>query len=246
MFNSALCMNMLAIEQHLATVWVNTYEQKSMKIGVILMVIAILQSVPFGIFVNWYYINKDFDLNSANATCIPIDTHWELALLGFTMCFLTCGLCSLWLVLLHRYNHKRTLNRLKLESLSARYQQTENENTNRSITPSLVGYMMLGLTGLVLSAWRGKYAIDYGVNNEYDKIITDLGYTSVDMYAIYHMFCFMYYNDAMRLAIRRDIHRIVGDFPGSLKIHNAHQIEFNKDADIHTNVYFEQLQDSWK
>ncbi|CAD5209076.1 unnamed protein product [Bursaphelenchus okinawaensis] len=236
-------MNMLAVEQHLATVWVNDYENKSVKVGVILMLMVVLQSVPCGIFVNWWYLSKDFDLKNATTSCIPIDSNWELALLGFSMCFVTCGLCSAWLVGLHRYNRKKTLNRLKLKSLSARYQQTENEITNKSITPSLLGYMVLSLVGLLLSAWRGKFVIDYGKNNQYDQLITDLGYMSVDLYAIYHMFCFMYYNDSMRLTVRRDIYRLFGS---NARIHNAYQIEFNKDAAKHTDVHFGQLQDSWK
>ncbi|CAD5209082.1 unnamed protein product [Bursaphelenchus okinawaensis] len=166
MFNGALCMNMLAVEQHLATVWVNDYEQKKIKIGVVLMLVAIVQSVPIGSTINWYYTKQDYDLYHSKTSCIPIDKHWELGLIGYALCFFTCGACSL------------------------------------------------------------------------------IGYTCVDVYAIYHMFCFMYYNDAMRVAIRKDFYRIFGSISGGSRIHHVHKIEFNNAQ--HTNVYFQLLHDSWK
>uniref|UniRef100_A0A1I7SFD9 G_PROTEIN_RECEP_F1_2 domain-containing protein n=1 Tax=Bursaphelenchus xylophilus TaxID=6326 RepID=A0A1I7SFD9_BURXY len=40
-FGSVLCMNMLAVEQHLATVWVKDYEQRSCTVGIILITLVL-------------------------------------------------------------------------------------------------------------------------------------------------------------------------------------------------------------
>lgn len=37
-FGAVSCMNIVAVEQHLATIWVETYEQNSFKVGVVLMI----------------------------------------------------------------------------------------------------------------------------------------------------------------------------------------------------------------
>ncbi|CAD5214114.1 unnamed protein product [Bursaphelenchus xylophilus] len=238
---TALCMNMLAVEQHLATIWVNDYEEKSIKVGVILMMIVVVQCVPFGVFINWWYLSDDYDLNNSVESCIPVDHHWELALMGFALCFITCSLCSAWLILLHRYNRRKMLNRLSLESLSARYQQTANVDSNQSIVPSLIGYMILSLIGLLLSFLRGKFAREYGEYNPYGKITTDMGYCSVDMYALYHMFCFMFYNEAMRHVVRRDLRTIF------CCLHSVDPCEFvaKTAPGQEGDTYFNNLLSSW-
>lgn len=48
--------------------------------------------------------------------------------------------------------------RLKLRSLSARYQQTENFNNNSAISPSMIGYFAMISVGLSISFLR-LYAV---------------------------------------------------------------------------------------
>ncbi|CAD5209078.1 unnamed protein product [Bursaphelenchus okinawaensis] len=241
LFGTALCMNMLAVEQHLATMWVNDYENKSVKVGVILMAVVILQCVPAGIFVQWYCLKEGFDIYKSRDTCVPVDTEWLLALIGFSLCLVTCALCALWLVILHRYNKKKTKKRLQLQSLSARYQQTENENTNKAIKPSLVGYLLLTVIGFILTFFRGMSVQRYGSYNIYDRIFTNLGYMFIDCYAIYHMFCFMYYSEAMRFVIRQDFGHFARD---SCSIRDSH-VDYREEASKTTETYFSQLRQSW-
>ncbi|CAD5209074.1 unnamed protein product [Bursaphelenchus okinawaensis] len=203
LFGTALCMNMLAVEQHLATVWVNNYENKNLKIGIILMIIVVVQCVPGGMFVQWYCLSNDFNLNTSRTTCVPLDTHWELAVIGFSSCFVTCSLCSL---------------------------------------PSLIGYMTFTLFGFVLSYFRGASVMKYGRYNIYDRIVTNIGYVTVDLYALYHMFCFMYYSDAMRFVIQKDIRRFRGN---SCSVADSH-IDYKEEADKTTETYFNQLTQAWR
>lgn len=44
-FSSACCMNMIAVEQHLATIWVDNYEKKTYVVGCILMAIVVSKIV---------------------------------------------------------------------------------------------------------------------------------------------------------------------------------------------------------
>lgn len=48
-FCSALCMNMLAVEQQMATFWVHTYEKKACKIGAFLMVLTVSTFYTFNV-----------------------------------------------------------------------------------------------------------------------------------------------------------------------------------------------------
>lgn len=40
-FGAALCMTMISVERHLATVWVADYEGRSKKVGLILMTVVV-------------------------------------------------------------------------------------------------------------------------------------------------------------------------------------------------------------
>ncbi|CAD5214102.1 unnamed protein product [Bursaphelenchus xylophilus] len=240
--SSALCMNCLAIEQHLATTWVNEYENKSTRVGMILLLIVALQSVPTGCFINWWYLGKEYDFRTSKESCIPIELHWELAMLCYCACFISCMICSVWLVCLHRYNAVRTKNRLNMKSLSARFQQTENENSNKSIAPSLIGYMVLGLVGLFLSEMRRRLVLIYGEYGAWPKLTTQIGYMAVDFYALHHMFCFMCFNNAMRSLVVRDIGRLFGASVTANCRHNSIQPE---KSGAETETYFKQFDAAW-
>uniref|UniRef100_A0A1I7SJD5 DUF4220 domain-containing protein n=2 Tax=Bursaphelenchus xylophilus TaxID=6326 RepID=A0A1I7SJD5_BURXY len=169
--------------------------------------------------------------------------HWELAWLGFSISAVSCMGCSLWLIGLHKYNIARTKDRLSMKTLSARFQQTENENSNKSIAPSIIGYMILAFIGMFLSEVRRRIVVANGKETPASELVTRIGYMVVDCYAVYHMTCFMYFNNAMRSLVRQDIARFFGaktaDYCCSLEsVHPESQA-------LQTEAYFNQFKSAW-
>lgn len=88
-FGSTMCMNILAVEQQLATCCVNSYEKKNW-VGVALIIFVVVQCVPSGIAINWFYLRNNGDLRTSRETCLPMDVNLELPFLGFGACLITC------------------------------------------------------------------------------------------------------------------------------------------------------------
>lgn len=78
------------------------------------------------------------------------------------------------------------MERLKLGSLSARYQQTENANMNRALTPALFSYMVMCAMGFGLSMgrwWCVSY-MGYTETNILNLLILEVG-----VYVFKHELC---------------------------------------------------------
>ncbi|CAD5222085.1 unnamed protein product [Bursaphelenchus xylophilus] len=187
-FGAATCMNMIALEQHLATIWVENYEQKTKKIGVILMLLVAAQCIPTGLFYQNTLVTR-WDFHTTYNSCLLPDINPQ------------------WLMALRHINEKRMRSRLALTSLSARFQQTKNSENTASITPSMIGYAVLAVSGLFIEGARIKL-------NNYacvqDRILLKWVFIVMDGYALYHNFCFLYYNHSTRREVLRDLERIFG------------------------------------
>ncbi|CAD5222852.1 unnamed protein product [Bursaphelenchus xylophilus] len=238
-FSSALCMNMIAVEQQLATFFVLNYEERSGIIGVILMIIVFLQSVPTGVFYQHFVMGDDFKLNHTYNSCILTDIYPQVGLHGFSVALITCTISALWLLILRSYNKRQTKNRLNLSSLSARFQQTMNSDSNASIAPSMVGYAVMALLGLLVEGTRIYYIHDYG--SRIDRIFIKLTFMILDGYGICHALCFLIFNPATRIQVYRDLSRLCGHQIDSYKQTRSHL----ETSQLTTETYFNQLYTSW-
>ncbi|CAD5217625.1 unnamed protein product [Bursaphelenchus okinawaensis] len=239
-FSSALCMNMIAVEQQLATFFVENYEKRSGVIGVILMSIVFFQSVPTGVIYQYVVMGDDFKLDSTYNSCILTDLYPQVGLHGFSVALITCTGSALWLLILRSVNKKRTRNRLNLESLSARFQQTMNSDSNASIAPSMIGYTVMALLGLIVEGARIYFINDFG--SILDRAFIKLTFIILDSYAICHALCFLLCNSATRQQVVRDIARIFG---GGKEKNYGQVRSREEDYQLATDTYFSQLKNAW-
>uniref|UniRef100_A0A1I7SIJ1 Copper transporter n=1 Tax=Bursaphelenchus xylophilus TaxID=6326 RepID=A0A1I7SIJ1_BURXY len=118
-------------------------------------------------------MKDEFHLHTSYKSCIAVELHWELALMGFSACSVTCTVAAVWMEWLKKKNRRLTRNRLMLQSLSARFQQTENSAMNDAIAPSMVGYMVMTFCGFILSFTRKYFVDNYGEDFILNKFATD-------------------------------------------------------------------------
>ncbi|CAD5231262.1 unnamed protein product [Bursaphelenchus xylophilus] len=173
----AVSMFMLALERQIAYVWVNVYEHKPKTLGCMLVTVVIIQSLLVGT-ICWYVfsINFDnFDFENSCTGCVTTDLHWEWEFLGYAFAAVTCICGAIWLFFLKRRTSRNHLNRLTLESLSARYQATENSLTTSSISMSMFLYTIQALIGAALGGYRGSIVKKYGENTIISKFLAQVG-----------------------------------------------------------------------
>ncbi|CAD5231278.1 unnamed protein product [Bursaphelenchus xylophilus] len=144
-----------------------------------------------------------------------------------------------WFCSLSRKTRQDRFVRLNLNTLSARYQTTENSYTVASITPSMAIFLMISSTSLVSCFIRGYIAEVYGENTIASKFLADLGYFLVDIYALCHLMCIWAYNPMVRRVIQQDFTMFSccrKSTPADAKI----------DYQRETQMYFDQFRDAWK
>ncbi|CAD5231260.1 unnamed protein product [Bursaphelenchus xylophilus] len=235
----AISMFMLALERQLAYHWVNVYEEKPNTLGCVLGMCVCVQSFAIGA-IFWYFflfIVDDFDLNTSKVSCVTTDLHWEWEFGAFTIGALTCSIGYGWLRLLLTNTKRGREKRLALTSLSARYQATENSYTTASIAPSMGCYTTACLIGMVMAAIRGYFVYLYGENTMISRVSAEIGFFVVDLYAISHMFCIVYFNPILKNILYRDLKAFLNysETKSTCKIDYAHE----------TETYFDQLKNAW-
>ncbi|CAD5216707.1 unnamed protein product [Bursaphelenchus okinawaensis] len=243
--SSMMCMNLIAVEQYFAKRWVDHYENLK-KFGWILLVIVAINSIPFGVFSCVYFLYYDnFSLLSSYQGCIPTDLHSKFGVIGYGFCALSCSISAAVVYILKVQNQSLTKNRLQLKTLKARYQQTVNTDLNTSITPSMLGFMIISIAGLCLGIYEIKIAYMYGENTTEKMFVSDLGYALIDYYGIYHILCFLWCNKTMKTIVKADIRRFCC-MSNKTNVPGENYIQANcLDAQTETVIYFEQLQNSW-
>ncbi|CAD5209084.1 unnamed protein product [Bursaphelenchus okinawaensis] len=239
--SATICMLMLALEQHLAAYWVKDYEERTMRVGVILIGFTVIYSVSISLLLNYAYF-KNFDYEHATYNCHPVQYHWEVAILFYASSFITCLIATSWLWLIQRYNKEQRKSRFI--TLHIRYQQNENVNSAMSITATLVGYMLYSFLGTTGSFLR-KGLVDYfGEHSKPNEAIVSLGYLLVEAYALFHMACFMYYNNAMRKIVQQDLEFILGKRVNYLCTPSS-KIACKMSSNEETAEYFRQFGQAW-
>ncbi|CAD5214112.1 unnamed protein product [Bursaphelenchus xylophilus] len=240
--SSTACMVMLALVQHLAARWVRTYEEKSMSIGVCLIAFTLIYAVTISIIVNYYYL-RGYDFENSRDNCDPIAYNWQLAGLFFLGSMVICMGASMWLMQIRKYNTRQ--RRAEFVTLSARYQQIDNENSAVSITATVVGYMTYSALGLLGAVARYLIVKRFGEHSAWNQVTVGYGYTLVEIYALFHMACFIRYNRGMRRLVDRDLDRLFGSkTPKWCSVVDVSHPSLNQVEE--TDVYFRRLQDSWR
>uniref|UniRef100_A0A1I7SCG4 G_PROTEIN_RECEP_F1_2 domain-containing protein n=1 Tax=Bursaphelenchus xylophilus TaxID=6326 RepID=A0A1I7SCG4_BURXY len=241
--SSTTCMVMLALEQHLAARFVRTYEERSMSIGVTLTCFTLFYSIAISIGINAFHLHN-FDFYRSTDNCHPVNYNWGYAMLFYSASLGMCTFACWWLMKVREFNTRQ--RRAQFTTLSTRYQQHENENAAISITATVVGYMAYSVIGVVGSLLRMCFYDLFGDHSKGDTVFVGLGYLIAELYALFHMACFMKYNRGMRKMVKLDFLRLFG-----VRIMKRTSVVVGPALPTITltdeaDEYFRQLQSSWK
>ncbi|CAD5214120.1 unnamed protein product [Bursaphelenchus xylophilus] len=239
LLSASSCMNMLTVEQHFATIWVDDYENRSMKVGIILMAVVFFQTVPFGIFLNWYFFHGWFSLAENRSGCLVTDREPRLSFFFFIVGAISSSICAVYTYILYRQNVSQMRERVNLKSLTARYQQFENSTWAYSICVSFVMYFMLVAGGVTMWTWYYMTDQSKGGDDGLPVLLSQLGYVQADVFSLLHMLGIMYFNKFIRSAVVKDLQalRIIGKTARPMKV-KQHVGEADE--------YFNQFQQAWR
>ncbi|KAI6236056.1 hypothetical protein M3Y95_00116900 [Aphelenchoides besseyi] len=221
-------MGAVGVERHIATVWVQHYVGRKRIIGTTMVIVTFLGCVCLSIVVNFVEFRKIFDLRTTYTTCLIVELMPENAL---------------WQVVLFRRNFVQKANRIGIDPLAVRFQQSENVHTTKMIVPIFVVYTIMCCIGLALSTTR-YYLMKRADNMLLAKIIMQSGYLLIDFSVITCMLFVLFYHPTLRFAVIKDFYRLFG-----LNTKVLEQKREWRKVDVQRNegvIYFQQLEVFWQ
>ncbi|KAI6214489.1 hypothetical protein M3Y94_00274700 [Aphelenchoides besseyi] len=195
-------MGAVGVERHIATVWVQHYVGRKRIIGTTMVIVTFLGCVCLSIVVNFVEFRKIFDLRTTYTTCLIVELMPEKSFLAFGLAITICLCSALWQVVLFRRNFVQKANRIGIDPLAVRFQQSENVHTTKMIVPIFVVYTIMCCIGLALSTTR-YYLMKRADNMLLAKIIMQSGYLLIDFSVITCMLFVLFYHPTLRFAVCR-------------------------------------------
>ncbi|KAI6192260.1 hypothetical protein M3Y97_00317900 [Aphelenchoides bicaudatus] len=243
LFTSCTSVLLLGIERFLATTKKQIYAYKGGKIGYLMLAVTITVGTIFSLSTLFYdmFATGSFDIFSTKTSCDNLFLHPLILPLCWCFAGITFLAGTALLYMLYRYNvlmQKRFIN----DSLTIRYQYTENISTLEVLIPAVAGYGVMIVLGVAISIWAFVVLIQTNTNSFEVQLAFQILYMIADVYGIYFIAFFFVRFRPMNIRLKKHARWLL-KLPMSAA--NAINPFAGTDPNYVSDFYFKQLAASW-